>query len=223
VKRTVVITAGVAALAVGIYLGSRLWAQQATDAPVPKHPETRVAIVNLSYIIKNYEKATQYDQEFKTVLQKYDTELQGLNGRLEVDKKKFADPATPSTEKEKLQADAKQLERTIQDRKEEINKELKKKREEQIVILYRDVEQYVNILAKSKGIDLVMHYNDVPAGQPEMYSAPNIARKMTADACLPVYVAQGIDLSQEVKDGLNWNYKRASQASAVPPPQGPGR
>jgi Skp family chaperone for outer membrane proteins len=216
VKRMVVITAGVATLAGGIYLGSRLWAQTGADAPVPKHPDTHIAVLNLSYVIKEYKKAGQYDQEFKGVLQKYDTELQGLDGKLQVDKKRFTDPATPAPEKEKIQAEAKQLERAIADRKEEVQKELTKKRQEQIVILYRDVEQYVSILAKSKGIDLVVHYNDLPPGSPDIYSAPNIARKMTSEACMPIYVAQGMNISDEVVTGLNWNYNRASQANAAP-------
>src|SRR5205823_1731107 len=53
VKRTVTYAAGVLILGVAVYAGSRLWAQNTSGAARPA-PTTRIALINLPYVIKNY-------------------------------------------------------------------------------------------------------------------------------------------------------------------------
>jgi len=68
VKRTITILAGVATLGVGIYLGSYLWAQQTGQQPArPTAPplQTRVAVINVAQVIKNYNKFKMYQEELK--------------------------------------------------------------------------------------------------------------------------------------------------------------
>ena len=75
------------------------------------------------------------------------------------------------------------------------------------------MEQYVALLAKSKGIDVVIQYNDVP-NPLEMNNPANIARKITCEGCLPIYQAQGINITDEVVSGLNWNYQQSMKGTA---------
>src|SRR5439155_1529767 len=68
VKRTVCLAAGLVALGVVIYVG-KLWAQQpgaagATPAAAPE-PRTRIALLNLNYVIKFYKKFNNYQEQLK--------------------------------------------------------------------------------------------------------------------------------------------------------------
>src|SRR5262249_43381041 len=58
VKRTVGIAVGVATLGLAVYLGSHLWAQTAAPAghPGSASPKTRIALLNLKYVVMNYGK-----------------------------------------------------------------------------------------------------------------------------------------------------------------------
>src|SRR5262245_4205815 len=64
VKRTVILAAGAVALSAALYVGN-LWAQTGArpgtapapaPAPAAAEPRTRVALINLTYVIKHYSK-----------------------------------------------------------------------------------------------------------------------------------------------------------------------
>ena len=61
--------------------------------------------------------------------------------------------------------------------------------------------------AASQGIELVLHFNDADEKtQPaEFWSPANVARKMQAGACMPLYITQGMDISEALVGMLNSN------------------
>jgi Skp family chaperone for outer membrane proteins len=214
-RRTVAVAASIATLIIGLYLGSRWRVHADTETPPAKHAETHIAVINLSYVIKTYKKAQNLDEEFQKQLQGYDDELKKLAAQVEDMKKQHDDPATTAAKKAELGGRIKQIEISIKDKTEKYKGKLSAKRQEQVAILYQEVQQSVAALARSKGIDLVLHYNDLPPG-PDRDSGPNIMRKLSAEACIPIYRAQGIDLSDEVIAALNKEYDRASGEKTSP-------
>src|SRR5437763_667543 len=76
VKRTLMVAAGVAVLCVGIYTVSRMSAQGTAgqppaQPPASPEPRTRVALLNLSSVIKNYGKFKAFQDEMKKSLEVY--------------------------------------------------------------------------------------------------------------------------------------------------------
>lgn len=219
-KRTVAIMAGVATLAMGYYVGSRVWAQQpAAGQPAAPAPVTRIAVVNLNQIIKGYDKTTKLQEEFKGAFKSFEDDIQKMTKDMEKMQADYRNPATTAPQKEALEASLKKLQRDIQDRKEDAQKKLSDKELSMMANLYRDVEAYVQLVAKSRQIELVLHYNDA-YNPSDMYSPMNINRKLTTLACMPIYAAPGIDISKEVIDGLNWNNKQRQTSSTAPTPGG---
>jgi Skp family chaperone for outer membrane proteins len=215
VKRTAILALGVLALGTAAYFGNRLWAQTgarpatgpATSAAAPR---TRIALLNLSHVIKNYDKFKAYNEDLKqsiTPFQKKEVEMKKEAERLVKEK---ADPRTSAQRKEAVDGEMRALNRKWEDLKGEFNKQMGKKQEQQLVILYGDVRTISERYAQSHNFDLVLHYND--ATDPRDYwSGPNVARKMQAGALMPLYYTAGMDISQDVINTLNASYK-ASQS-----------
>ena len=199
---------------------SLLWQSpfsRAADRRTPqKHAETRIATINLAYVVKHYDKAVQWEKEFKQELARYEGATKKLRSQLEADDRELKDPATQAERKEALESEIRTLKRKLEDHEVTERKRLTQLQQEQIVILYRDVEQQIASLAKSKEIDLVMQYNDEP-NPAEKNLAANITRKLTCAGMLPIYMAQSIDVSTEVLAQLNASYQKEKQPPEFPP------
>jgi Skp family chaperone for outer membrane proteins len=226
VKRTVITLTAMAALGATAYLGSQLRAQnpqqytgqvqQATATAPVKPLTTRVAIINLQQVIKQYRKWTDFEQNYKNAYQYYNAEFekrktQGVSLKSQLDK--TADDAT----KDKIQQQLKDLERQVQDLGETAKKQLGKMRDEQAVQIYREVEEAVQHYARANDIEMVLHYNDaiVPA---DMYNAVNIERKLQTGACMPMYSAPGMNITDTIAMMLNQRLG-ATAAPAAPSAQ----
>jgi Skp family chaperone for outer membrane proteins len=222
VKRTVIVLTAAATLGVTAYLGSQLRAQnqqqnqgqvrQATaTAPVPP-VRTRIAIINLQQVIKQYRKWTDFEQNYKSHYAYYNAEFekrktQGVSLKSQLDK------ATDDAAKENIQQQLKKLEREVQDLGETAKRDLSKMRDEQAVQIYREVEEAVKYYARANDIEMVLHYNDaiVPA---DLYNPVNIERKLQTGACMPMYSAPGMNITDTIAMMLN----QRLGATAAPAP-----
>ncbi len=214
-KRTVALIAGVATLATGLGVGAYLRAQQGGTAPAaPPAVQSKIAIVNLNQIIKGYKQTNDFQNEFKGVYQGYENAIRQLTTDMAKMQEDFQ-KATTQADKDRLEKAIKDAQRTIQDKKEEGQKKLSEKELEQMKSLYNDVEQMVALMAKSRGLELVLHYNDSYTDA-DKHNPMNVQRKLTTLACMPVYAVPGIDLSEEVTKYLNWNYDQRHGKAATP-------
>jgi Skp family chaperone for outer membrane proteins len=207
VKRTVVILAGVTALCMVAYLGSRLAAEPPggtspkTGAPAAApQPVTKVAVLNLSYVIKNYAKWKTFQETYKSKLESYDGELKKLKDQFELKQKEVQ--KADAGMKEQLEKQMRDLQRAMQDKTEEGKKVLADMEAKQFSTIYNDVQDMAKRYALNRGIEMVMHYNDGTT-EAEVNAPMNIGRKMGQGACFPLYMAPGIDISQDVLRYLN--------------------
>jgi Skp family chaperone for outer membrane proteins len=217
VKRTVGIVVGVLTLGVAIYVGSRLSAQQPGAAGGPKpagapvgSTKTRVALLNLKYVVTNYRKWTNFQEEYKVEFKKFQARVEPLEKQLETIMAQGKDPKTDAATKDKLEKDARNLQRQMQDIGEEAKATLGKKESDMLVIIYREVAAAVARFSASNDIDLVLHYNDATTPD-DMNTAANIQRKMGSGPCTPLYwKAQEVDISAPVLQMLDANYRAAN-------------
>jgi Skp family chaperone for outer membrane proteins len=107
----------------------------------------------------------------------------------------------------------KKLEREIKDFEDQGKEQIKKKSDQQIKILYKEIEDAAVRLAKFRGIDLMMHYNDFVG---ELKDQPaNIRNKFISAPLFPVYSSPGVDVTEDILKLLNRN-----SAAATTPPAG---
>ena len=211
-KRTVGIVAGLAALGVVAYVGTHLRAQQPgapTQAAAPA--QTRVAVINLLQVIKNYNKAKFYESELDETLKPFRAKGEELKKALLQWQNWMADPKNTAKpeEREGGEKNTTNCKRQLEDLDKEARKAFGKKREQQVVQLYREVDDAVKRYAASNGFHLVLSYGE-PVNASDLYSAANIARKLEGiqmgGACTPMYLADGMDISAAVTDALNRAY-----------------
>ena len=199
-KRTLFLLVGVIALGTAIYTSTKLWAQ--TPAAVPSGTKTKVGVLNLTYVIKNYSKFKSYQDDLKRKVDPF----QATDTSLKVEGEKIAKEAqlgtTAAPRRDDIEKRLKELTRLIEDNKAEAQKVLVKEQEAQLVTLYKDIRNVVDRYAVAQGYDLVFHYNDVITTE-EYWSPPNIARKMQAGAAMPMYISGGVDISANVLQTLN--------------------
>jgi Skp family chaperone for outer membrane proteins len=219
VKRTVAIVASLAALGVVAYVGSRLWAQGPAGAGAAAH--SRVAVVNLLQVIKNYNKAKFYETELEETLKPFRTQAEKMKGDLLKWQNFLADPKNNVTQEQKDQGEKSitTLKRQLEDLDKEARKAFGKKRETQVVQLYKEIDEVVKAYAPSQGFQLVLAYGE-PVSSGDMFSAPNIARKLEGiqmgGACMPMFVHGSLDITSAVVDTLNRAYPGGTPAAAAP-------
>jgi Skp family chaperone for outer membrane proteins len=208
VKKSICLMGGLVAVGVMCYVG-HLWGQQA--APAAAAPRTRVALINLTYVIKNYEKYKNFQNEIKDAFKPFqgrDTDLKNQGQALA---KEMSDPKTSPSRREEIELKLKQLQREVEDNNATAKLQLGKKSDEQMKILYMDVFDAAQRYAASHEFDLVLHYNDATTRE-EYFSPQNIARKLQSGALMPLYAAPGMDISTDVVNSLNYNLRPAGGA-----------
>jgi Skp family chaperone for outer membrane proteins len=131
----------------------------------------------------------------QTVSEAKKEEAKGLQGIM-------SDPTKTDEEIAAAAADLKKVEKDLADIGDEAKKVLGKKSDEQMVILYKDIQSVAERYAKAHDIELVLHWNEATTEE-DLFSPLNVARKMQAGTCMPVYVAPGMDISKEVVAILN--------------------
>ncbi len=206
-KRTAIILAGVATLGVLAYVGSRLHAQpenglRQTNATAPVAARPKVAVINLAQAIKKYQKWATFEAEYKAYFKRWEKvfeekKAEGLKVKAELDKLPAGDPGREGYEKK-----LKELERAMEDLGQQAKKDLSTYQGEQAVHIYKEVEAAVATYARSNDIEIVMQYSDAVAPA-DLYSPMNIQRKLQIPACMPMYIAGGVDITDVVANMLN--------------------
>jgi Skp family chaperone for outer membrane proteins len=97
------------------------------------------------------------------------------------------------------------LKQKLEDKSEVAKAIMNKKTQEGEKAIYIDIEAAVQALAKARGIDLVLSYNDIVDSEAK-YKAL-VLQKRIAACGMPVYTGPGVDISDEIVRVLNYNYE----------------
>lgn len=226
VKKTVLAAGGFVILGVLCYVGaSSSQAQQQSNYPQPAQnlppataaPRTRIALLNLTYVIKNYEKYKHFQEEIKSIIepfQKRDTELRQAMENL----RKEAGPGVSQTNPPPadLERRGKDIQRQMEDNQAEAKVRLGQRSDEAMKIFFLDVYDAATRYATSHDFELVLHYNDA-IDRKDFLSAPNIARKLQTGALMPLICVDSLDISKDIVNMLNYNMSQAGVPGAAAP------
>ena len=183
-----------------------LWSRA---APPPLAAQsTRVAVFNLTRVIKNYAKFKAYQIELEQKIAPFRKRDDDIKERGEKLAEEAKDVNLTPDERAKIEKQLTKLQREVEDNKAEAQAFLVKAQERELVSLYTDVEAVARRLAKQRGYSLVMHYNEA-AGKAE-WSAQSITRKTQVGPLVPIYVDPSIDLSEAILEELHKDMKRES-------------
>jgi Skp family chaperone for outer membrane proteins len=210
VQRKLFTLAGIAALAVAAYVGSQLHAQpqyqqgniQQAAATTTGAAGRTIGVVNLQAIIRKYQKWLDLEKIMKDGFAHYNTQFEQLRQRMialkgELEKLPEGDPT-----RETKQGELKGLERQVEDLRETAKRQLGKYQDEQVVQIYREIQEAVTVCARARHIDMVLQYSD-PTAPAEMYHPQIVANKMRSPWCMPMYVDPELDLTGTVTEMLN--------------------
>jgi Skp family chaperone for outer membrane proteins len=224
VKKMVISLTALATLGVTAYVGSQLRAQnqpqysgrvQQTTATVPAPTlRTRIALVNLQQVIKQYRKWNDFEETYKKAYAYYQTEYERKKAA-GIDFKNQLDKTTDEPTRDKLTKQLKDLERDVQDLGETAKKQLSKMRDDAAVQIYHEVEQAVEAYARANDIELVLHFNDAVAPA-DLYNPRNIERKLQTSGCLPMYTTPGMNITDTIALMLNNRLAPAPTSASAP-------
>jgi Skp family chaperone for outer membrane proteins len=187
---------------------NRLWAEDKGKKPAPR---TRIGLVNLTYVINNYDRFKQFKLEMQEAIEPFQKRHEELRSKLEELRKRAADPSLVPTagedrdekaKKGELEAKAKKIQHEMEDLKEKIQKKLGKRNDDEMKVIYKDVMEATQSYAPAHDLDLVLHYNDAITPEDSL-SAKNIARKLNTGALMPLYSKEEMDISQDLVTLLN--------------------
>ena len=191
----------VVALAAAIGVG-RLWAEDKGKKAAKPAPRTRIALLNLTYVIKNYSKYNEFQEEIKDTVkpfQEKDAELRARGAILNAEAQELG---LSEEKKERLETRLKKMKQQMEDNNAEAKKVLGKKTDAEMKILYSDVQEAAQNYATAHNFEMVLHYNDAVTKE-DYFSPMNISRKVQTSALMPLYAAPGLDISTEIVNWLN--------------------
>jgi Skp family chaperone for outer membrane proteins len=214
VKKLIVLAAGFAALFAGIYGTTQLFAQ----APAGATPQagTKIAVVNIGLVFNKYERAIAFKKDLEHSLEPFKTKAKKLTDEMKAWADETRKPGFDA--KNKLTYDNAILknQRELQDMEREIKTMLGQKQEDNLVMLWKEVNTGIDAVAKTYGYQIVLGYGD-PIDKDQLNLVPNVKRKMEAmdvGSSVPLYVHGSVDLSQPIVDTLNsWLKTPAVQAT----------
>lgn len=184
----------------------RLWADGKDEWPAKTAPRTRVALVNLTYVIKNYTKYTQFQEEIKKLVAPFQERDRKLRAQADKLTKSKEDASIVPAKSEDIEEKLQKIKREVEDNNAKAKKVLGKETDHEMKIVYLDVMQAAQQYALAHGFDLVLHYNDAITKE-DYFSAANISRKLQSGVLMPLYSAPGLDITQELAKILNASLK----------------
>ncbi|MGF1579281.1 MAG: OmpH family outer membrane protein [Gemmataceae bacterium] len=198
-KRFAGLTTSVLALGLMFSVVSTSWAQNGT----------RVGIVNMDIILKNYKKVQFFKTELKNVAEPYREKVKKYEDYYKRWKEIEGNPQKSKKERTDANKQAVLWKRKIEDLTNEANKKIMDMGQNNLVRLYRDLETVIAGYAKANGYHLVCHHFD-PVDPKQKYSWANLDRRlnrpMQAGSMSPIYVSNAIDISNDVLSILNRQY-----------------
>jgi RNA polymerase sigma factor (sigma-70 family) len=219
------ITAAVGLLAIVMVLGVGLWGGRPATAETPARqqeeaaraapPRTRIALLNLTYVIKHCDEYQALQESVKKQASFFQERVKASHANIDKWRREIATPGLPADKKDWLERDIKAEQRKIQDDQEEARQKVAKLSDQQTIALYKKVKDAASRYARANAIDLVLHYSDASPDDPDYYSPQNVTRKFQVGASLPLYWQPDMDISRAVVRAMNAAYHASSTDSGT--------
>lgn len=216
-KKMILIVTGFAVLVTGAYFSTFVFAQGTQPAQVQG---TKVAVVNIGLVFNKYERAKAFKRELEATLEQPRKEAKKLMEEMDGWAEKIRkNPTMAKVERDSLEDAIYKHKQRLDTMNRDITKLLGKKSEDNLVVLWKEVNDCIEAVSKAYGFQVVMGYGD-PMEKNDLNLFPNVNRKMQAmdaGSTVPLYVHGSVDLSSAVADTLNhWLQEAQKKQGLVP-------
>lgn len=205
-KRSVWLVVGLTALATATYFASQLGAQ-AGGGTLASSSGVRVGVVNVGTIFMKYKKAEIFKLDLQKKVEPYKNQMDKWHKEL-VEYQELLQKNDPRYKVEDLQKAITDRKRALEDANIAVRKLVGKQSEEQLVQLWREIVDRIEIYGKQNGFHIILGYGD-PQDAKDLHTWQNINRKMEGmdrGSVTPLYVGAGLDISDQVVQSLNASY-----------------
>ncbi len=176
-------------------------------------PGTRVAVVNINKVLKNYAKAQSLNATIRNKVQSYAKQINEKKEEIQKLQTKLTSPTTtpPMTpqEKDQIEKQIVNLQRSLQDTDNEARKVIGKEQGDIAVQIFKEIEGVIKAVATSNNFDIVLSYPDA-TDEAEMYMQENVVRKLTTQGAMPIFYKAHVDMTDAVIQTLNRAYPVAT-------------
>ena len=175
----------------------------APPADPARPPHTRIGLINMTRLLKASKKFQSLERDMRTRTQHLQKELEVGRLRYQQYKAEMDNPATSASHREKLARQMRQAQREMEDREASAKRTLNDERADALRIMYQEVEDAGQRLARARGLELVLFYTDAVT-EADFYRPANLERKLTQPgALMPLFVAPGMDITEGLVEILN--------------------
>ncbi|GIW79910.1 MAG: hypothetical protein KatS3mg105_1717 [Gemmatales bacterium] len=212
-KRSIGLIAGMA-----LVFGAASESKAQSSPQYSRGPVTRVALINLGQVFKNYKKFQNGQESIRQQQTAFEAEMNRLQSQATAKQNELRNPNTSAQRREQLEKELRDLKREMQDKVDEARKKVGQMQFDLLVKTYKEVQVAVERLARSRNIEMVLHYTD--AIDEDAYLPQFFQRKMANGALQPMYIAPGLDITTDVYTMLNNHYVGRSATNtqpAIPP------
>jgi Skp family chaperone for outer membrane proteins len=154
-------------------------------------------------VLKASRKVQAIQADVRSRTQEAQHKLEGLKKEIQRYQTEGDATGTPAGRREEYALKIRQLKREMEDEEERVRAMVSRMTGDAVSVAYRDVEEAANRVAKLKGLELVLFYNDAVTEE-DFSNANNLQRKLSQSGTLmPMIVAPGMDITEAVTEGLN--------------------
>jgi Skp family chaperone for outer membrane proteins len=226
VKKSLYIVAGLVAMGGLGWFGAWVSAQNGTPpAPAPK-PTTKVGVMNIAKVLKNFNKANYLGDTLINEAKEHEKSLTNMKIQLQQDEQRvMALPKGPAQDEELKRLRASKL--SIDEKEIDFKKKLAEKQSTMADTVMQAMDQIVEFLSKQNGLELVVSYQDATSEEETKLPGYSI-RRLSVPGATVMWKAPGMDISDEVIRYLNHYHKApdgykpsTGGASMAAPPAAP--
>jgi Skp family chaperone for outer membrane proteins len=181
------------------------------NAKAPATGTTRVAVVNLGYILHKYDRATVLKEEMLAEVKKVGEEVTRLQEMVNAVQMNLQKGDFKNGTKEEYEEKLISGRRRLEDLNRLAQTKFGKATQAQLMTLWGDIREAVKDYCAQHSIELVMAY-----GEPLQKDANTVFQDVTrriqaidAGGSAPFFMAPGVDISESVTEFLNKRYRES--------------
>jgi Skp family chaperone for outer membrane proteins len=179
---------------------------------LPREPEpagtTRVAVVNMGYVFKNWERAKNFKERLDRDALPFVAKANELKHSIAAWEEQIAAGNLDAATKEHYEAKIRTAKRQAEDLADDMRRLVRPRSEENVGEILKEAELAIAEYSKRNGIVLVFGYAD-PS---ELLSVNPKRQAIDTGGATPLFMANGCDISVAVTDLLNEWYRARKAA-----------
>lgn len=203
------------------YFGTWVSAQNTPATPMGgavEKPTMKIGYLNIAKVIKEFKKANAMGDKILADAQNFEKELKTDQEVIKAEEAKLK-VAPTDIEKETIRKRMYQLQMTYSEKDLAYQKDIRKRRDDMLVEVNKDVQRIIDSLARHMGLELVLSCPDVPTKE-EVGTLSDAMRRISAQAVWVAWKHPGMDMTDEAVRWLN-HYCPSPAGAPVTPAGGP--